>query len=265
MTDTREPNGTGYVPEIGRTILRAVVGSTAHGLSISDQDDVDEQGIYLEPLRQAIFRRPSSVVERTQPEGVPSGPGDVDRVLHPLRKWIQLALNGNPTILLPLFVHDNQIAAIDDDGRELRAAREWFVSKRAGEAALGYLVDQKEKLLDPRGLKRPRRPHYESRYGYDTKYAMHALRLGYQGIELMTEGRIVLPVREPIRSRLLEVRYGNVALGDVVSWIDEIEHELAGVVEIANVPPWGARAEAERWAESVYLAEAARTGRRVAA
>ena len=38
------------------------------------------------------------------------------------------------------------------------------------------------------------RPELVAVHGYDTKYAMHALRLGLQGIELLTTGRITLPV-----------------------------------------------------------------------
>jgi hypothetical protein len=38
------------------------------------------------------------------------------------------------------------------------------------------------------------RPELVAVHGYDTKYAMHALRLGLQGIELLSTGRITLPV-----------------------------------------------------------------------
>ena len=36
---------------------------------------------------------------RTQPEGVRSGPGDLDLIVYSLRKWMRLALTGNPTVL----------------------------------------------------------------------------------------------------------------------------------------------------------------------
>jgi hypothetical protein len=35
------------------------------------------------------------------------------------------------------------------------------------------------------------------REAYDTKYAMHALPLGLQGVELLTTGRITLAVPQP--------------------------------------------------------------------
>jgi len=48
-------------------------------------------------------------------------------------------------------------------------------------------------------------------YGFDTKYAMHMLRLGDQGGELLTAGHLSLSMREPARSFLLDVRRGKVS------------------------------------------------------
>ena len=45
---------------------------------------------------------------------------------------------------------------------------------------------------------------------------MHALRIGYQGIELLTTGRITLPVPEAERAALREVRAGLVPLDAVL-------------------------------------------------
>jgi hypothetical protein len=50
------------------------------------------------------------------------------------------------------------------------------------------------------GERHPTRTRERSReHGYDTKYAMHALRIGYQGIELLATGRITLPMADPER------------------------------------------------------------------
>ena len=95
------------------TILRGTVGSTVHGLHHGGQDDRDEMAIFLDPpeyligLRMARSGRSSGPfehhVERTQPEGFRSGPGDLDLVAYSLRKWLRLAISGNPTVLLLLF------------------------------------------------------------------------------------------------------------------------------------------------------------------
>jgi hypothetical protein len=88
-------------------------------------------------------------------------------------------------------------------GRELRALSPKIVSRRVQAPYLGYLQAQKQRLTGERGQKRIHRPALEQLYGFDTKYAMHMLRLGFQGVELLTAGRLSLPMREPERSYLL--------------------------------------------------------------
>ncbi len=60
-------------------IIRCLVGSTLHGLVRDSTDDRDEMGVCIEPPDHVIgLRRFEHWVHRTQPEGVPSGPGDLD-------------------------------------------------------------------------------------------------------------------------------------------------------------------------------------------
>lgn len=82
-------------------------------------------------------------------------------------------------------------------GAELCALRPALLSQRAGRGYLGYLRGQKERLLGVRGQKHVNRPELIEAHGFDTKYAMHAARLGYQGVELLSTGRLTLPMPEP--------------------------------------------------------------------
>src|SRR6266576_1121837 len=113
------------------TILRATVGSTVHGLHHGGQDDRDEMAVFIEPPEYllGLARAPQigagmygfeHYVERTQPEGVRSGPGDLDLVAYSLRKYVRLALKGHPTILLLLFVPDDLVVMKTALGKELR-------------------------------------------------------------------------------------------------------------------------------------------------
>jgi hypothetical protein len=108
----------------------------------------------------------------------------------------------------PLFVSDEHVIARTDLGRELQALAPAFVSRAAGRAFLGYLDAQRRGLTGERHATRTRELSHE--HGYDTKYAMHALRIAHQGTELLEHGRIRLPVAEPARSALREVRAGSV-------------------------------------------------------
>ena len=230
------------------TILRATVGSTVHGLHHGGQDDRDEMAVFIEPpeyliglrlARKQGVRNPFRFehwIERTQPEGARSGPGDLDLVAYSLRKYVRLALKGHPTVLLLLFV-PNELTLVETElGRRLRQLRPAIVSKRAGRGYLGYLSGQKERLLGTRGQKRVNRPELVEAHGYDTKYAMHALRLGYQGIELLETGKVTLPMQEPERSRVMAVRRGERSFEEAIAEIDDVERRLAAALERTTLP-----------------------------
>ena len=229
------------------TILRATVGSTVHGLYYGGQDDRDEMAVFIEPpefllglarakgIRGGLYGF-EHFVERTQPEGVRSGPGDLDLVAYSLRKDVRLALEGHPTILLMLFVPDESILVHTKLGEELRALRPSILSQRAGRGYLGYLGGQTERLLGARGQKRVNRPELVDAHGYDTKYAMHAARLGYQGIELLEEGFVTLPLPEPERSRVMAIRTGERSFEEAIAEIEDVEVRLKDALERTHLP-----------------------------
>ena len=228
------------------TILRGTVGSTVHGLHHGGQDDRDEMGVFVEPPEFLIGLRLARsgsrwtsfehFVERTQPEGARSGPGDLDLVVYTLRKWLRLALTGNPTVLLLLFSPEDTLAVCTERGRALRELAPAIVSRHAGPRYLGYLRAQKERLLGTRGQRRVNRPELIAAHGFDTKYAMHVVRLGYQGIELLTTGRLTLPMPEPERSRVMAIRRGEVPEADVVAEVEEVERRLLRAVADSPLP-----------------------------
>jgi RNA repair pathway DNA polymerase beta family len=89
-------------------------------------------------------------------------------------------------------VHGTAVQA----GAELAANAHRFVSRLAAGRYLGYLRAQKAAMTGLAGA-HTNRPELVAVHGYDTKYAMHALQVGLQGVELLTTGRITLPVPEP--------------------------------------------------------------------
>ncbi len=234
------------------TILRVQVGSGVHGTSIDGQDDRDEMGLCLEPREfvTGVSRVPGAGADRSgliefeqyeyhsaweRPGGLAnrSGAGDLDVIIYSARKWTRLALQGNPTVLLPLFVPDSEIVVVTDAGAELRANAERIASRRAAERFLGYLVAQRRGMTGESGAHTNRR-ELVAQFGYDCKFAMHALRLGIQGIEYLQTGRITLPIPEPELSALREVRRGEWDLARVLEWTAQLE---AGLTELAETSP----------------------------
>ena len=62
----------------------------------------------------------------------------------------------------------------------------------------------------------PARHELEEKYGYDTKHAMHLVRLLRMGQEIMETGQVI--VRRPDAEELLGIRNGTHAYEDIVEW-----------------------------------------------
>src|SRR5215813_14957176 len=140
----------------------------------------------------------------------------------------------------------------DEVGAELRAITPSIVSRRLLDPFLGYLQAQKQRLTGERGQKRIHRPELEAMYGFDTKYAMHMLRLGYQGVELLNTGRLSLPMREPERSFLLDVRRGKVSEQECLTRAGELEQQLVDLATTSPLPEEPDEARVEDWVIGAY-------------
>jgi uncharacterized protein len=258
-------------------ILRVQVGSGVHGTSITGQDDRDEMGLCLEPPqfvtglarvpngtgglapsvrfeqyeRHTAWDRPGGLANR-------SGAGDLDVIIYSARKWARLALAGNPTVLLVLFAPEDEVVFRDEAGAELTANARRFVSRLAASRYLGYLKGQKAAMTGQPGA-HTNRPELVAVHGYDTKYAMHALRLGLQGIELLTTGRITLPVPEPHRGYLRAIRRGELPLEEVLDAITGAEERLARLRDSPAIPDQPDRQWVDGWLHRSYQNFWART------
>jgi hypothetical protein len=236
-------------------ILRAVVGSTVHGTGVAQQDDRDEMAIAVEPPHYVIgLRHWETTVERTQPEGVRSGPGDLDLVTHSLRKYARLAAKGNPTMLLPLFVPDSAVVSINPLGRELLNCRDMFLSRDAGTAFMGYLVAQRKRFTRESGG-RHGKPRQEliDKYGFDTKYAGHVVRLALQGVELMETGRLSLPMQQAHREEIVGIRTGKMSYEDTVLRTSDLETKLRTAIEHTSLPEKADEGRINAFLQQAYL------------
>src|SRR3990167_8126 len=116
-------------------ILRGVVGSTSHGTAIEGQDDRDEMGVFIEPAKYVCgLRSCDHYIHRDQPEGVRSQPGDLDLTLYSLRKFCRLAAQGNPSVLILLWLQSHEINT--ELGQRLIDMRDAFISREKGERVL---------------------------------------------------------------------------------------------------------------------------------
>lgn len=238
--------------------IRVIIGSTIHGLNVAGMDDLDLMGVCLETPEQmmGLGKQFEQHVWRTQPEGVPSGVGDVDLTSYGLRKFLRLAAKGNPTIINLLFVPESGRHIDGALGDELRALTPQIISREAAARYRGYLLSQKERLMGVRGQKHTgytRRLKYMAGAGWDQKYASHMIRLGVQGVELLETGHISLPMQEPLRSAVRAIRQDEVSLEDCIAWAERLEAKLEKLADESDLPEHPDREALNQWLIRTYL------------
>ena len=134
--------------------------------------------------------------------------------LYSLRKWAGMAAKGNATALHFLFAEPKEVDP--KAWKKIQAKREVFLSRNSAKQFLGFADDQFKRLTGEKGSgKKGQRPEYIGKFGYDTKAAMHGLRLLYECLELMAHRRITLP--RPEKDLLIEVRSGEWPLERVLA------------------------------------------------
>jgi len=211
-----------------------VGGSELHGAKVGATDDLDLYGIFIDPPTSELGIDPREhFVWSTAGDERRNGPDDVDVTLYSLRRWAALAAKGNATALHFLFA--DATASSLPVWRTIQARADAFLSKKSAEQFLGFAENQRKRITGEKGQgAKGQRPEYLCAFGYDTKAAMHCLRLLFECIELMREGRITLP--RPERDLLIEVRQGAWTLERFLQEAVALEQEARASAEATNLP-----------------------------
>lgn len=210
------------------TILSVVVGSRAFGLS-TDGSDVDRRGVYVAPTADFWrMAKPPTHVEGPLPE----------QFSWEVERFCELALSANPNILEVL--HSPLVERCSALGEELRELAPAFLSRRAHATFARYASSQFAKAENRR--EREGEPRW--------KHVMHMLRLMLSGASLLESGTLHIEVG-PYRERLLAVRRGELAWGEVRAWRDELTTRLDGALARSPLPEFPDATRVENWLVSV--------------
>jgi hypothetical protein len=72
-----------------------------------------------------------------------------------------------------------------------------------------------------------------TKYGYDTKFASHLIRLIVEGIELLSTGDLIFPLKEaPL---LRDIRQGKYSMDDVLKMAEEYERAIEVLYESSSL------------------------------
>ena len=108
-----------------------------------------------------------------------------------------------------------------------------------------------KRLLGQKGQKNVHRAELEERHGYDTKYAMHVVRLYGEAKELMEHGRITLP--RPDKDELVEIRRGKYSLSEIRELGAQLESEALAAQANSPLPDKVDREAISRLLADVHL------------
>lgn len=79
------------------------------------------------------------------------------------------------------------------------------------------------------------RAELERQHGYDTKHAMHLIRLLRMAVEILSTGKVL--VRRPDAEELLSIRRGHLAFDALLEQAEGLGSQLPALVETSPLPP----------------------------
>jgi uncharacterized protein len=209
-------------------------GSELHGAKVGATDDLDLYGVCIGRPEDVLGLEPlEHFVWSTASDDRRNGPEDVDLTLYSLKKWAGMAARGNATALHFLFAEATAIS--DPIWALIQGQARLFLSKRSSIQFLGFADNQLRRITGEMGKgAKGSRPEYECKYGYDSKAAMHCLRLYFECIELMREGTITLP--RPEREYLIGVRQGALTLEQFKAEAERLRREAEAAALTSSLP-----------------------------
>lgn len=211
-------------------------GSALHGARVSTcASDLDICGVFIEP-KVNIYGLDSyeHFVTSTSDQTERNTKDDVDICLYSLRRWAFLATKGNPTALSYLFsdnlAPNNWVWGYGVLGTMKSA----ILAKSAIKHYIGFVNAQMARLLGTKGQgKHEQRPELTADFGYDTKPAMHAVRLLGEGLDLVQLGYVRFP--RPNAGQLIDIRLGKWSLDRVCGHVSEMITILEGATEKSDL------------------------------
>lgn len=219
------------------TILNVLGGSRMYGTHTEDSD-TDYLAVYIPPPETIIGLDSDAVINDSRAEKDEYGknmPSSVDLTLYDVRSFVRLAMKNNPNILEILFAPQENVELAASEGVELLNNAHLFPHRYGMMRFLGYAENQKKGILKKESPDGTWRNRLVELHGYDTKKAMHTMRLFMEADELLSFGTLTFPLKE--RDLLRSIRDGEYPLEKVLSMIDARESVVKNRMATKNALP----------------------------
>lgn len=212
------------------------VGSVAYGVS-QDQSDLDIYGFCVPP-KAVVFPHLNGVIsgfgrqikrfDQFQQHHIdhPQEPVVYDLSIYSIVRYFSLCMENNPNMLESLFTPEDCVLHASEIGQRVRAHRKLFLHKGSFHKFKGFSYSQIHKM----NIKQPegKRAKMVEQYGFDVKFAYHAVRLLDFAEQVLTTHDLDLQAG---KDKLIEIRQGQWTKAQVESYCEQKEVELEALYE----------------------------------
>lgn len=220
------------------TIFLSMVGSQAYGTANKESDN-DLYGICL-PKRHVLFPGLKGVIpgfdrnvesfDQFRAERIIFKNQEYDITIFNIVKIFRLMADANPNAVELLFTSTDCVLHSTAIGQLIKQNRKLFFSKKMLHTFLGYSYAQLNKMG---GKKEGKRVKLVEQHGFDTKHAMHLVRLLLELEDVLTTGDLNLRKNSEL---LKAVRDGQWSQEKIVEFFTQKERYLNELYEKSNLP-----------------------------
>jgi predicted nucleotidyltransferase len=156
---------------------------------------------------------------------------EYDLCIYSIVKFFQLCMDNNPNIIDSLFVPPRCVLHCTILADEIRSQRRDFLHKECWHRFKGYAFRQLNKIRSktPKG----KRKALVKKFGFDTRFATHVVRLLNEVEQIMIEGDLDL---ERNREQLKSIRDGHWTLEDIEEYFSMKERSLEELYTKCTLP-----------------------------
>jgi len=161
-----------------------------------------------------------------------------DSVVYELKKFLRLCLNFNPNVIPLLWIRPEDYIIIEPEGQLLIDNRHLFNSKRAYNTFMGYAQGQINRMkVGSTGKLGAKRKELVEKYGYDTKFAYHTIRLLRMVRQFfITHGTQLGVYREHDAEELKDIRNGKWELKKFYDECEDYMEDIKIQKEASDIP-----------------------------
>jgi predicted nucleotidyltransferase len=218
---------------VSNTVYETKMGSEAYGCSLG-KSDYDVYGFCIPPLDMIFTHLKGEIVgfgNQTQKFEVYQEHHmkdvdvniEYDVSIYSIVKYFQLLMENNPNMADSLWTYDEDVITQTKISKMVRDNRRY----------LGYAHAQLHKIQNKHGHLNEKRNADIQKYGYDTKYAMHCLRLMNEVKQILLTGDF--DIKNNAKHNI-EVRQGKYTLTQLEQEFYNQEKHMAEAFEKSTLP-----------------------------